>query len=97
MRGTLVAALLGVWITSLAHPSQAQTWSGDSIVNPLTSSPGDAAKGRVIVVSRQREVIAVAEPFVRALHTINTEELQNSIRDSSELVDMLVDYIICYA
>jgi sulfur-oxidizing protein SoxX len=53
MRGTLVAALLGVWITSLAHPSQAQTWSGDSIVNPLTSSPGDAAKGRVIVASRQ--------------------------------------------
>ena len=53
MRGTLVAALLGVWITSLAHPSQAQTWSGDSIVNPLSSSPGDAAKGRVIVVSRQ--------------------------------------------
>ena len=53
MRGTLVAALLGVWITSLAHPSQAQTWSGDSIVNPLTSSPGDSAKGRVIVASRQ--------------------------------------------
>jgi len=53
MRGTLVAALLGVWITSLAHPSQAQTWSGDSIVNPLTSVPGDAARGRVIVASRQ--------------------------------------------
>ena len=53
MRGTLVAALLGVWITSLAHPSQAQTWSGDSIVNPLTSSPGDVSRGRAIVASRQ--------------------------------------------
>jgi sulfur-oxidizing protein SoxX len=53
MRGTLAVVLLGVWITSLAHPSQAQTWSGDSIVNPLTSAPGDAARGRVIVASRQ--------------------------------------------
>lgn len=53
MRGTLAAALLGVWIASLAQPSQAQTWSGDSIVNPLTSIPGDASKGRVIVASRQ--------------------------------------------
>jgi sulfur-oxidizing protein SoxX len=53
MRSVLVAVLLGMSIISLAHPSQAQTWSGDSIVNPLTVSPGDAAKGRMIVASRQ--------------------------------------------
>jgi sulfur-oxidizing protein SoxX len=53
MRGTLAALLLGVFITSFTNLSQAQTWSGDSIVNPLTTSPGDAAKGRIIVASRQ--------------------------------------------
>ena len=53
MRGALAMLLLGVWTISLANPSQAQTWSGDSIVNPLTATPGDAAKGRVIVASRQ--------------------------------------------
>ena len=53
MRSVLVAVLLGMSIVSLANQTQAQTWSGDSIVNPLTSSPGDAANGRMIVASRQ--------------------------------------------
>jgi sulfur-oxidizing protein SoxX len=53
MRSALVAVLLGLSILALANQAQAQTWSGDSIVNPLTSSPGDAAKGRMIVASRQ--------------------------------------------
>jgi sulfur-oxidizing protein SoxX len=53
MRNALAILLLGVWTVSLANPSQAQTWSGDSIMNPLTATPGDAAKGRVIVASRQ--------------------------------------------
>ncbi len=53
MRNILVAVLLGMSILSLAKQVQAQTWSGDSIVNPLTASPGDAAKGRMIVASRQ--------------------------------------------
>jgi sulfur-oxidizing protein SoxX len=53
MRSVLVAVLLGMSIVSLANQTQAQTWSGDSIVNPLTSSPGDATKGRMIVASRQ--------------------------------------------
>ncbi|MDO8713972.1 MAG: sulfur oxidation c-type cytochrome SoxX [Polynucleobacter sp.] len=53
MRSILVAVLLGMSIVSLANQTQAQTWSGDSIVNPLTSSPGDATKGRMIVASRQ--------------------------------------------
>jgi sulfur-oxidizing protein SoxX len=53
MRSALAVLLLGVVTLSFANPGQAQTWSGDSIVNPLTASPGDAAKGRVIVASRQ--------------------------------------------
>lgn len=53
MRIRLAAVLLLVSTFSLTLPSQAQTWSGDSIVNPLTSSPGDALKGRMIVTSRQ--------------------------------------------
>jgi sulfur-oxidizing protein SoxX len=53
MRSGLAAVLLLVWTFSLVHPSQAQTWSGDSIVNPLTTSPGDPLKGRMIVTSRQ--------------------------------------------
>jgi sulfur-oxidizing protein SoxX len=53
MRGALAMLLLAAWTVSLANPSQAQTWSGDSIANPLTATPGDAAKGRVIVASRQ--------------------------------------------
>jgi sulfur-oxidizing protein SoxX len=42
-----------MWIFSIANPSQAQNWSGDSIVNPLTALPGDPLKGRMIVTSRQ--------------------------------------------
>jgi len=53
MKGALAAVLLGVWTASFANLCQAQTWSGDSIVNPLTATPGDAVKGRVIVASRQ--------------------------------------------
>jgi sulfur-oxidizing protein SoxX len=53
MKGALAAVLLGVWMASFANLCQAQTWSGDSIVNPLTATPGDAVKGRVIVASRQ--------------------------------------------
>ncbi|MBU3621924.1 sulfur oxidation c-type cytochrome SoxX [Polynucleobacter sp. CS-Odin-A6] len=53
MRSALAGLLLAAWTVSLANPSQAQTWSGDSIVNPLTAIPGDAVKGRVIVASRQ--------------------------------------------
>lgn len=53
MKSGLAAVLLLVWTFLLVHPSQAQTWSGDSIVNPLTSSPGDPLKGRMIVTGRQ--------------------------------------------
>lgn len=53
MRNALAVVLLGVLTLSLANSGQAQTWSGDSIVNPLTATPGDAVKGRVIVASRQ--------------------------------------------
>jgi sulfur-oxidizing protein SoxX len=53
MRGRLAVILLGLWTLSLAHPSQAQEWSGDAIIKPLTSSPGDVVKGRMIVASRQ--------------------------------------------
>lgn len=53
MRRALAGLLLGIstlFLPCLAHP---QTWVGDSIVNPLTSSPGDVSRGRAIVASRQ--------------------------------------------
>jgi sulfur-oxidizing protein SoxX len=53
MRRTLVALLLGTSTLFLPCFAHSQTWVGDSIVNPLTSSPGDAVKGRAIVASRQ--------------------------------------------
>jgi len=53
VKGALVALLLGVSTASFASSSQAPIWSGDSIVSPLSSVPGDAAKGRAIVTSRQ--------------------------------------------
>ncbi|MBU3560218.1 sulfur oxidation c-type cytochrome SoxX [Polynucleobacter hallstattensis] len=53
MRRTLAALLLGTSTLFLPCLAHSQTWVGDSIVNPLTSSPGDAVKGRAIVASRQ--------------------------------------------
>jgi sulfur-oxidizing protein SoxX len=53
MRRTLAVLLLGtstLFLPCLAYP---QTWVGDLIVSPLTSSPGDVARGRAIVGSRQ--------------------------------------------
>lgn len=53
MRRALAALLLGV--STLFQPSlvYSQTWAGDSILNPLTTSPGDITRGRAIVGSRQ--------------------------------------------
>ena len=53
MRRTLAALLLGTSTLFLPCLAHSQTWVGDSIVNPLTSSPGDVVKGRAIVASRQ--------------------------------------------
>jgi sulfur-oxidizing protein SoxX len=53
MRRTLAALLLGASTLFLPCLAQSQTWVGDSIVNPLTSSPGDIVRGRAIVASRQ--------------------------------------------
>lgn len=53
MRRTLAALLLGASTLFLPSSAYSQTWVGDSIVNPLTSSPGDIARGRAIVASRQ--------------------------------------------
>jgi len=53
MRRALVALLLGTLTLFLPCLAHSQTWAGDSTANPLTSSPGDAVKGRVIVASRQ--------------------------------------------
>lgn len=53
MKGALVAVLLGVSFLSSSYPAQAQTWLGDSIANPLTTTQGDVTRGRAIVTSRQ--------------------------------------------
>ena len=53
MRRTLAVLLLGTSTLFLPSLAFSQTWVGDSIVNPLTSSPGDVSRGRAIVASRQ--------------------------------------------
>ncbi len=53
MRRTLAALLLGTSTLFLPCLAYSQTWAGDLIQNPLTSSPGDIARGRAIVGSRQ--------------------------------------------
>jgi sulfur-oxidizing protein SoxX len=53
MKVALAAVLLGLCLMFLPHLSQAQNWAGESIIDPLTSVPGDAIKGRAIVASRQ--------------------------------------------
>ncbi|BDX21234.1 hypothetical protein TUM22923_05550 [Polynucleobacter sp. TUM22923] len=53
MRGALAAVTLVLFMCLLPDSVQSQTWEGDSIVSPLTTSPGDASRGRAIVVSRQ--------------------------------------------
>ncbi len=53
MRRTLAAILLGTSTLLLPCLTHSQTWVGDSIVNPLTSSPGDVARGRAIVANSQ--------------------------------------------
>ena len=53
MRQTLAALLLGTSTLLLPCLAHSQVWVGDSIVNPLTSSPGDVLRGRAIVSSRQ--------------------------------------------
>lgn len=44
--------MLSLGILSLSSAA-AQTFTGDAIVEPLSSSPGDVARGRAIVASRQ--------------------------------------------
>lgn len=47
------AGLPGVASPTLAQPSPAFTVVGDTIPQPLTEAPGDAVRGRLIVVNRQ--------------------------------------------
>jgi sulfur-oxidizing protein SoxX len=52
MRKRYVLASLLLGILSF-HSAVAQTIAGDSIMESLSASPGDAVRGRVIVASRQ--------------------------------------------
>lgn len=52
MSRLLAALLLGTSTLFLPCLAYSQTWVGDSIVSPL-ASPGDAARGRAIVLNRQ--------------------------------------------
>lgn len=53
MRRILAALLLGISTLLLPCLAHSQAWMGDSIPNPLTSSPGEITRGRAIVASRQ--------------------------------------------
>ena len=46
----------------LAIPATAQEGVGDTIPRPLTGAPGDAARGRAIVMDRQRGLCLLCHP-----------------------------------
>lgn len=53
MRGALAIILLGIANLSFTSSVFAQTWTGDSIANPLSDHQADATRGRAIIASRQ--------------------------------------------
>ena len=52
-RAAVLGGLLACMVTSQAQSAPAYVVVGDAIAAPLTAHPGDAAKGRAIVVNRQ--------------------------------------------
>ena len=53
LRGAAASGLLACLVAAQAQTSLAYVVSGDAIAASLTGQPGDAAKGRAIVVNRQ--------------------------------------------
>ena len=53
LRGAAASGLLACLVAAQAQTSPAYVVSGDAIAASLTGQPGDAVKGRAIVVNRQ--------------------------------------------